>query len=178
METRSNFLTASFNDVESAERAYNKLRERGYRDDEISVIMSEDSMKKHFGDKDKRSKDKDKSEFGNKAAEGAGVGGGIGSVVGAAAGIIIALGTSVVVPGLGVVIAGPLAAGLAGAGAGGLAGGIVGALVGAGIPKERAEKYEKGIKKGNIVIGVQLRNEDDARYFESEWGNYGHDVYI
>jgi hypothetical protein len=177
METRANFLTASFSDVESAERAYNKLRDRGYTDDEISVIMSEDSMKKHFGDKDKRDKNKDKSEFGNKAAEGAGVGGGIGSVIGAAAGIIVALGTSVVIPGLGVVVAGPLAAGLAGAGAGGLAGGIVGALVGAGIPKERAERYEKGIKEGNIVIAVQAHNEEDARYLENEWGNYGHDIY-
>jgi hypothetical protein len=176
METRANFLTASFSDVESAERAYNKLRERGYHDDEISVIMSEDSMKKHFGDNDKK-KDKDKSEFGNKAAEGAGIGGGIGSVVGAAAGIIVALGTSVVIPGLGIVIAGPLAAGLAGAGAGGLAGGIVGGLIGAGIPEERAERYEKGIKEGHIVIAVQARNDDDARYLENEWGNYGHDIY-
>jgi hypothetical protein len=173
METRSNFLTASFKDVESAERAYSKLRDKGYSDDEITVVMSEDSMKKYFGDNGKR----EKSEFGNKAAEGAGVGGGIGSGIGAAAGIIVALGTSVVVPGLGVVVAGPLAAGLAGAGAGGLAGGIIGALIGAGIPKERADKYEKGIKEGEIVLAVQAKTEDDARYFEDEWSNYGHNIH-
>ena len=172
METRSNFLTASFSDVESAEKAYSNLRDRGYSDDEITVVMSEDSMKRYFGDNPK-----EKSEFGNKAAEGAGAGAGIGGGIGAAAGIILALGTAVVVPGLGIVVAGPLAAGLAGAGAGGIAGGIIGALIGAGIPKERADKYEKGIKEGEIVLAVQLRNEDDARYFEDEWNNYGHNIY-
>lgn len=175
MEPRTNFLTGSFNDLSSAEKAYNRLRERGYRDDEISIIMSEDSMKKYFKD-DTRQKE-EKSDFGNKAAEGAGAGSAIGGAVGAAAGIIAALGTSVVVPGLGFIVAGPIAAGLAGLGAGGVAGGIIGALIGAGIPEERAEKYEKGIKEGNIVIGVQLHNDEDARYLESEWGNYGHNIY-
>jgi hypothetical protein len=173
METRSNFLTASFKDVESAERAYSRLRDRGYSDDEITVVMSEDSMKRYFGDNPKKSD----SKIGNKAAEGAGAGAGIGGAVGAAAGIIVALGTSVVVPGLGVVVAGPLAAGLAGAGAGGITGGIIGALIGAGIPEERADKYERGIKEGEIVLAVQAKNEDDARYFEDEWSNYGHNIH-
>ncbi len=174
MEEKSNFLTASFHDVENAEHAYNNLRERGYSDDEISVIMSEESLKKHFGSE--AGKKSEKSEFGNKAAEGAGTGAAVGGGIGAAAGIIVALGTSVVVPGLGIVVAGPLAAGLAGAGGGGIAGGIVGALIGAGIPKERAEKYEKGIKEGQIVIATQMHNEDDAKYFEEKWKKYGHEV--
>jgi hypothetical protein len=184
METRSNFLTGSFSDLKSAERAYDRLRERGYSDDEISIIMSEDSLKKYFKDHDRsddrdksRDKSDDRSEFGNKAMEGAGAGSAIGGGLGAAAGIIAAIGTSVIIPGLGFVVAGPIAAGLAGAGAGGLAGGIIGALVGAGMPKERAEKYEQGIKEGNIVIGVQLRSDEDARQLEDDWGNYGHNIY-
>ncbi|MFO7526170.1 MAG: hypothetical protein R6W68_12030 [Ignavibacteriaceae bacterium] len=177
METRSNFLTGSFTDLKSAERAYEKLREKGYSDDDISIIMSEESLKKYFKDDKGRSKSDDKSEFGNKAMEGAGTGSAIGGTVGAAAGIIAAIGTSVVIPGLGFVIAGPIAAGLAGAGAGGLTGGIIGALVGAGMPKERAEQYEQGIKEGNIVIGVQLRDDADAHSLEEDWGNYGHNIY-
>ncbi len=173
MATRSNYLTASFSDVESAEKAYGKLRDRGYYDNEITVVMSEDSMKRYF---DKHPKEED-SDFGNKAAAGAGVGAGVGGAIGAAAGIIFALGTAVVIPGLGIVIAGPLAAGLAGAGSGGIAGGIIGALVGAGIPKEKADKYAKGIKEGEIVVTVQLRNEEDGRYFEDEWSSYGHNIY-
>ena len=92
---------------------------------------------------------------------------GLGAIVGALA----ALGTSVALPGLGLIVAGPLAAGLAGAGAGGLTGGLLGALVGSGVPEERAKVYETGVKEGGIVMGVTPRNEEDARYFETEWKN-------
>lgn len=180
MENRSNFLTGSFSDLKSAERAYDNLRERGYADDEISIIMSEDSLKRYFKDHDNsddHDKSDDKSDFGNKSMEGAGTGSAIGGGLGAAVGIVAAIGTSVIIPGLGFVVAGPIAAGLAGAGAGGLAGGIIGALIGAGMPKERAEQYEQGIKDGNIVIGVQLRNDEDARQLEEDWGSYGKDIY-
>ena len=145
METKSNYLTGSFRDRKSAEHAYNRLKERGYTDEEINIIMSDATRAKYF---DKN----EESDFSNNAKEGAGTGSAIGGVVGAAAGIIAAIGTSLVIPGLGLVIAGPIAAGLAGAGAGGIAGGIVGALVGAGIPKDRAEKYEQRIKEGDIVL--------------------------
>jgi len=175
METNSNFLTGSFRDRSSAERAYERLRERGYSDDEINIMMSDETRKKYF---EKERRKDDESDFGNKAMKGAGAGSAIGGAIGATAGIIAAIGTSLVIPGLGFVIAGPLAAGLAGAGAGGITGGIVGALVGAGIPEDRARKYEKGIKEGDIVMGVQPRNEDDASYLEEDWRQYeAHDIY-
>jgi len=72
-----------------------------------------------------------------------------------------------------VVIAGPVAAALAGAGAGGATGGLVGALIGAGIPEERVEHYEQGIKSGGILMGVRPRTDDDASYFEREWNKAG-----
>ncbi len=171
--SNSDYLTGSFRDRTSAERAYNRLRERGYTDEEINIIMSDETRKKYF-DKDSDVRDTD---FGNKAMESAGKGSAIGGAVGATAGIIAALGTSLVIPGLGVVIAGPIAAGLAGAGAGGLTGGIVGALIGAGIPKDRAEKHEKDIKEGEIVMGVRPRNDEDATYLEDDWRKYEGNVY-
>jgi len=165
-------ITGMFRDRESTERAYNMLHERGYTDDEINLIMSDETRKKHFSDNVK------KTEIGTKAAEGAGKGSAIGGTIGAIAGVVAAIGTSLVIPGLGLVIAGPIVAGIAGAGAGGIAGGIVGALVGSGIPEERAILYESGIKKGNVVLGVHPRNEEDARYFEDNWRtNNAEDVY-
>ena len=104
--------------------------------------------------------------------EGAGVGSAIGGTLGAIVGGIAAIGTSVLIPGLGLVIAGPLAAALAGAGAGGLTGGLVGALVGAGLPEDEAQRYEGDIKNGNIVMGFKPRNNEDYSYYESEWRNY------
>ncbi|RZK36619.1 MAG: hypothetical protein EOO57_06870, partial [Hymenobacter sp.] len=109
------------------------------------------------------------TELGDKAMEGAGVGSAIGGTAGAIIGAIAAIGTSVALPGLGLIIAGPLAAALAGAGAGGLTGGLVGALVGSGIPEEHAAEYEEGIKNGGIVMGVKPRNAEDSKYFEEQF---------
>ena len=155
-------LTGMFSDRNSTENAYNSLKEKGYSDDEINLIMTDDTRKKYYAD------DK-KTEIGTKAAEGAGKGSAIGGTVGAIVGVIAALGTSLLIPGLGIVIAGPIAAGLAGAGAGGLTGGIIGALIGSGIPEERARLYESGLKNGNVVLGVHPRNDEDADYIENNW---------
>lgn len=156
-------MTGMFRDRTSAERAYNSLHARGYSKDDVNVIMSDDTRKKHFSDAD--------TDLGNKALEGAGAGSAIGGTLGAIVGALAALGTSVALPGLGLIIAGPLAAGLAGAGAGGLTGGLLGALVGSGIPEDRAKVYESGVKEGGIVMGVTPRNDEDATYFENEWRN-------
>jgi hypothetical protein len=161
--TDRGMLTGMFRDRESTENAYNSLHERGYTRDDINLVMSDETRKKHF------SGDVKETELGTKAAEGAGKGSAIGGTVGAIAGVIAAIGTSLVIPGLGIVIAGPIAAGLAGAGAGGITGGVIGALVGSGIPEERAKLYESGIKEGNIVMGVNPRNSEDAEYFENNW---------
>ena len=91
---------------------------------------------------------------------------------------IAAIGTTLALPGLGLLIAGPIAAGLAGAGAGGATGGLIGALIGAGMPEERVKEYEEGIKKGGIMMGVTPRNPEDADYFEEDWKkNRGEQIY-
>ena len=165
-------LTGMFRDRESTEGAYKSLRDRGYTDDEINVLMSDETRDKFYSDGD--------SELaGNKALEGTGAGAAIGGTLGAIIGGIAAIGTNVLIPGLGLVVWGPIAAALAGAGAGGLTGGLVGALIGWGIPEERAAEYEKGIREGGTVLGVTPRTDDDATYFENEWRtNYrGEHVY-
>ena len=165
-------LTGIFADRESTENAYNALRERGYSKNDINLIMSDETRKKHF------SGDVKETEIGTKAAEGAGKGSAIGGTIGAIAAIVGVVGTSLVIPGLGIVIAGPIAAGLVGAGAGAITGGLIGALVGAGIPEERAKLYESGIKKGHIVMGVHPHNDEDAEYIEKSWHtNKGQEVY-
>ena len=170
--TKRQMLTGMFSDRESTERAYNTLHDRGYSKDDINLIMSDDTRKKHYSDED------DDSEFGTKAAQTAGTGSAIGGTIGAIVGVIAALGTSLVIPGLGLIIAGPLAAGLAGAGAGGITGGLIGALVGSGIPEDRAKAYESGIKDGHVVIGVHPRNNEDADFLEKDWkSNEAKDIY-
>lgn len=164
MAEKNSYLTGLFPDRDSAERAYQGAVDRGYKTDDINLVMSDSTRERQFGSEQGRT-----TELGNKAAEGAGVGAGIGGTVGAIAAAIAAVGTSLVVPGLGLVVAGPVAAALAGAGAGGAAGGLIGALVGWNIPEERVKEYESGIEQGGILMGMLPRNDADAAHLEQNW---------
>ena len=171
-EGRSRMVTVMFRDRDSAEQAYRSITDRGYSQDDVNLLMSEDTRKKHFS-----SGEHADTELGNKALEGAGAGSMIGGTVGAILAAVAAAGT-LAIPGLNIVAAGPIVAALTGAGAGALTGGLIGALVGWGIPEERAKAYESGIKEGGIVMGVNPRTDEDAEYFEREWkNNRGEQVY-
>ena len=154
--------TRIFSDRESAEKEYQQLLGRGYTNKDINLFMTEEGRKRHFGDVEL------KTELGNKALEGAGIGGGIGAVAGGALAAIV-MASTVAVPGLGLLVAGPLAAALAGAGAGAVAGGTIGGLVGLGIPEERVKKYQTTLNQGGILMGVKPRKPEDRTYFEKEW---------
>jgi len=159
----ASWVAGIFSDRTSAERAYDALAEKGYDAKEINVIMSEEARKRHFPEGGVE------TELGTKAGEGAGIGGAIGGTVGAIAAAIAAVGTSLVIPGLGLVVAGPVAAALAGAGAGAATGGLVGALVGWRIPEEHIKHYEERIRQGDIVLGFEPKSEADRDRFSSEW---------
>ena len=165
-------VTGLFNDRESAEYAYRSATERGYGKDDVNLVMSEDARHHHFhGDTDEQ------TELGSKAAKGAGIGAAVGGTVGAVLATLMAVGSSIAIPGLGLVVAGPLAAALAGAGAGGATGTIVGALIGSGIPEERVTHYEAGLENGGILMGVTPRSEADAVAIENSWKERGEHVF-
>lgn len=81
-------LTGMFTDKDSSEGAYKSLRDRGYTDDEINVLMSDETRKKYYGDGNIE------TELGSKAAEGATTGGAIGGTLGAVIAGIAALSPS------------------------------------------------------------------------------------
>jgi hypothetical protein len=168
---RADMITGLFNDRDSAERAYNSVTDRGYDKGDVNLVMSDATRKKHFSTGEE-------TELGNKATEGAGIGSAIGGTLGAVAAAIAAVGTTLAIPGLGLIIAGPAAAAVAGLGAGGLTGGLVGALIGLGIPEERVKHYQEGIDNGGILMGVKPRSDEDAAHFEKEWKqNSGQHIY-
>jgi hypothetical protein len=162
----SKVVAGLFRDRDSAERAYQDITDRGYGRDDVDLVMSDETRRRHF---DSAAAGGVQTELGSKAAEGAGIGGAVGGTLGAIAAALAAVGTSIALPGLGLVIAGPLAAALAGAGAGAATGGLVGALIGWGIPEERIRQYEAGIREGGILMGVKPRNDADREYLERSW---------
>lgn len=155
-------ITAIFRDQVSAEQAYQCVSERGYDERDIDLIMSDETHKRYFSNTATTRFEPHKS------AQGARFGGAIGGTLGAISAAVTAIGTSLVIPGVGLIVAGPAAAVLTGAGAGGL----MGALVGRGVPEERVEHYEQEIKDGGILIGVRTQSDRDAQYLEQQWKNH------
>src|SRR5438046_8494938 len=101
----SNVLTAFFSSRAAADRAYRKALSTGLAEQDITVIEKRISRPDDLGLRAR-----------SKTAEGAALGGVIGGAVGAA---VLGIGSagSLVVPAVGLVVAGPLVAALAGAGA-------------------------------------------------------------
>ena len=163
-------VTGLYDTPGTAGKAYDELTKRhGYKAEDISVVMTDETRKRHFGNVTPGTEFKE----GTKAAEGAGIGGGIGLSVGAALGAIVAAATSIAIPGLGLVVAGPIAGAIAGAGAGGATGTLLGGLIGAGIPEKRAVEYERGLKEGGIVLGTRARDDAHATELERDFTDYG-----
>lgn len=160
-------ITATFPDRESAEHAFESLTRRGYTRDDVNVLMSDETRRLHFADLEAGTA----PDVGSKAAEGGLAGAAIGGTAGAILGALVAAG-SLALPGIGLVIAGPIAAALAGLGAGGAAGGLVGALIGAGIPEDRARRYESDLRSGGIVLGVRPHTPGDAEEIAREWRHF------
>lgn len=164
METNHKMLTAIFRDRPSASQAYTWLLEQGYRGDEINVLMTERTRASFSS-----SGEEGRIKSGTKTAEGMATGGALGTAIGAGAAALAAIGTSIVIPGLGWVVAGPIFGALAGGGAGAVAGGALGALIGLGISESNASAYEEALRHGGVAIGVVPHNSDDAKLIEERF---------
>lgn len=149
-------VTGLFKNRVAAEAAVDAILKRGYARDDISVLMSDATRTKEFG-----------LQTRTHAADGLGIGSAVGGAVGAVVAAIAAVGTTLFLPGINLVIAGPIAAALAGAGAGGATGGVIGALIGAGIPEYRAKVYDAELRGGGILIGVEARDDEEVDRLES-----------
>lgn len=139
-----------YKDRATAETAVDRLLAEGFSNQDVSVLMSDNSGSKDFA-----------TEKNTKAPEGTTTGVGVGGVVGGTLGLLAGIG-ALAIPGVGPLIAaGPIMAGLAGLGIGGAVGGLVGALVGMGIPEYEAKRYEGRVKDGGILLSVHCNTSEE-----------------
>ena len=174
-------VSAVFDAFRDAEGATAALIDDGFPKERISVLLSEETRREYLevhpelaGTEGHVLAQTVELDEESKALKGAGVGGAIGGTIGAAAGAVVAVGSSVVIPGLGLIVAGPLAAALAGAGAGGAAGTLLGALTGAGMTEYRAKRFEELIGRGDVIVSARALTDPErntiARILTSHGG--------
>jgi len=149
-------IAGVFDSRAEADAAIAKLLDTGFNKGNMSLIVADNVRHTIFA-----SPTDDESTRATK-------GGAAGALFGGALGALIASLTLVgviVVPGSGLLVAGPLVVALSGAGAGALAGGVSGALISAGFAVDEAKRYENEIRHGKAVIVVHTTTEmaDAAR---------------
>jgi hypothetical protein len=132
-----------YEDRRHAHIAVDELCRSGFSLDQIGFVMPEERPLVDPPHLDHPSR------TGEGAAAGAAAGGTLGSLVGAAL-------ATVVLPGIGPIVAGGLmAGGIAGAALGMAGGGVLGALLGMSVPEEEAHVYEQAFHSGRTIVTVQ-----------------------
>jgi uncharacterized protein (TIGR02271 family) len=161
---KNDTVVGLFRDSTTAERAVRDLKDAGFTDKEIGVLMRDPAEQRKFTD-----------DTGTKAGEGAAAGAATGGVLGGVFGLLAGVG-ALVIPGIGPIVAGGvLASTLAGAGIGAAAGGLAGALIGMGIPEEEAQYYERGFRAGGILVTVDAgaRKAEARQILRNAGGDFG-----
>ena len=143
------------------------LQRQGIGPELVNILMS-NQTRDHYADLEKDTK----------IPEGASIGGLSGGTLGAVIGGLTMAG-SLLVPGLNLLVAGPIVGVIAGGAVGTAAGGLVGALVGAGMPEYEAKSYEKQLEQdGNVVVLVHAL-KDETHSVKDLFKRHGaHDVTV
>lgn len=158
-----NTVAALFDTTPAAVDAMNQLLEMGFPSERLSLIAN-NATGEYDAYFDENGKVVSLEEPSQVANEGSGVGSGsaIGALVGGSGGALIGLGL-LAIPGVGpIMAAGPLVAAVFGGSIGALTGGFMGALAKAGVPKERAEQYAEGVRRGGTLLLLETDAKDAA----------------
>lgn len=154
-------ISGSFDNRERAERAFSALLDKGFRQEDISLIMTDKARNTLFENNNETAIVEKNETTGDKAAKGGFAGAAAGGLLFALVGGLTAVG-SIVIPGAGLLAVGPIIGALAAGGAGAATGGLLGALLAAGFAEDEAAVYEAELKAGRALIVVQAQDSQVA----------------
>lgn len=166
-------VSGIFNSYDNLDALMSELHSQGVRDQDLNIVMS-DKTRDYFAADDNNSAFAKAANTDNKMPEGLSTGAVSGGLLGAIIGGLTLVG-SVVVPGAGLLAAGPIVGALTGGATGAAAGGLVGALVGLGIPDDEAETYNRALQEpgaNNVLVIAHVPNER-TREIKNIFERYG-----
>jgi hypothetical protein len=151
-------LIGLFLNNSQADKAFDILKSKGYTNEEINIVMSENTRTNYYPTKTEVTESVSSSMEGAKT--GTAIGSTLGATIGSIIGVAVAISSNIIIPGIGLLIAGPILVGIAGASTGVVTGGIIGALLGVEADETKTQQYEKHLQEGQIIIGVHSKPQD------------------
>jgi len=162
--TQRSTVVGVFEDRRHADQAVAKLRQAGFRDDQIGVAMRHDDT---FSSGASDASTEHESHAGSGAVTGVLTGLGLGALagLGVLSGVIPVVGPAIAAGTLGVILSNAAAgAGIAG---------LVGALIGAGVPEDEATYYQGEMEAGRTIVTVAAAGRaDEASSILRQCGAY------
>jgi len=154
-------IVAVYDHFESANKAVQDLVNDGFSRDDIGLAVNNSGRKGEY-----KNLEANVEQYEDVTGPEGGL---FGAAVGGLAGAAIAL-TAIVIPGIGPIIAaGPLVAllgGVTGAAigstAGAISGGVAASFIHLGISDDEADYYAEAIKRGNAVVTVTAKDQNQA----------------
>jgi hypothetical protein len=154
-------IVAVYDHFESANKAVHDLVNDGFSRDDIGLAVNNSWRKGEYSNLE-ANVDKYEDVTGPEGTV-------FGGIVGGLAGAAVAL-TAIVIPGIGPIIAaGPLVALLGGATgaavggtAGAISGGVAASFIHLGIADDEADYYAEAIRRGNAVVTVTAKDDNQA----------------
>ena len=176
----SKTVVGLFDDFQDAQNVVRDLTTAGFRRESISMAANQ-TASGYTGDGSDFNTT-GTSGTGHAVGKDAGIGAGVGGVVGLLTGLGL-----LAIPGIGPVLAaGPIAAALGigaaatstvvGAGIGAVAGGLIGGLTHLGVPKEHAEYYAEGVRRGGTLVTVDAPDNQAQQAVDIMNGNGAVDI--
>ena len=143
-------------DYPRASRIIGDLKDAGFVDDDISVLMHDRSERRDV-------MHERITETPDSATRGAMAGAGAGGLFGGVAGLVAGM-AALAIPGIGPVLAiGPIFTALSGAAVGAAFGGLTGVMVGLGVPEIEARRYETRLAGGSVFVAVHTEDAAETQ---------------
>ena len=175
----SKTVVGLFDNFQDAQNVVRDLTTAGFRRESISIAANK-TASGYTGDG---------SDFGTgteQTGHAVGKDAGVGAATGGVVGLLVGLGL-LTIPGIGPILAaGPIAAALGigaaatstvvGAGIGAVAGGLIGGLTHIGVPKEHAEYYAEGVRRGGTLVTVDAPDTQAQQAVDIMNGNGAVDI--
>lgn len=158
-------VTAVFSTMMEVERAVRELERAGVPNEAISIIAGDEAGRhKEYLEKSHHASQK----AGAAAISGASFGGGVG---------IIASLVALAIPGVGAIVAGGAVVNvLVGLGIGAAGGGLISAFQSMAIPHEEAPLYEEAVRRGALMVAVEVEEPMEKEVVDLMAENGGRDL--